>query len=136
MCQQLVGGGKSIVGWVAEGEDGNVGTLAELTPLPYRDFFERALPFSVDAGATGVADDYGAVAGQLCSVHHAAELVVVAGGADGDAGYGAEVGEVEYAVMGGTVIAHEASAVEAEDDGEGLKGDVVDDLVEGALGEG
>ena len=51
-------------------------------------------------------------------------------------GDAAQVGDVEEAVMGGAVVAGEAGAVHAEDDGELLQADVVDDGVEGALQEG
>ena len=51
-------------------------------------------------------------------------------------GSGAEVGDVEGAVVGRAVVADQAGAVHREDDVELLQADVVDDLVEGALEEG
>ena len=48
----------------------------------------------------------------------------------------AEEGQVHEAVMDGAVVADEAGAVHAEDDGEILERDFLPDLVEGALDEG
>ena len=51
-------------------------------------------------------------------------------------GSGAEVGDVEGAVVRRAVVADQAGAVHREDDVQLLQADVVDDLVEGALQEG
>ena len=69
-------------------------------------------------------------------VHHVLEFVLVLRVHVDEVGNAAEIADVEEAVVGGAVVAGEAAAVHTEDDGEILQGNVVDDLVEGALEEG
>ena len=64
------------------------------------------------------------------------ELGLVGGGHDDEAGQAAEIGDVERAGVGRAVGADEAGAVDGEAHRQLLDGDVVDDLVVGALQEG
>ncbi len=65
-----------------------------------------------------------------------AKFVFVFGRHEDDLGNAAQVGDVEEAVMRGAVVAGEAGAIHAEEDGQLLQADVVDDRIEGALEEG
>ena len=67
---------------------------------------------------------------------HVHQHRLVARGHDDDVGDRAEVGDVERAVVGGAVVPDQPGAVHREGDVEALQGDVVDDLVVGALEEG
>ena len=67
---------------------------------------------------------------------HVHEHRLVAGRHHDDVRQAAEVGDVEGAVVGRTVVADEPGAVHREDDVQLLQADVVDDLVVGALEEG
>jgi hypothetical protein len=69
-------------------------------------------------------------------VEEVGEFVLVLRLRDGGVGDVAQVGEVEEPVVGGAVVGRETGAVQAEDDGELLEADVVDDLVVRALEEG
>jgi hypothetical protein len=64
------------------------------------------------------------------------KLVFILRRHDDDVRHGAEEGEIEEAVMGGTVGAHEAAPVHRQDHRQFLQADVVDDLVVGPLQEG
>ena len=67
---------------------------------------------------------------------HARQHRLVARRHQHDVRQAAQVGDVEGAVVGRTVVADEPGAVHREDDVELLQADVVDDLVVGALQEG
>ena len=69
-------------------------------------------------------------------VEHVDQLRLITGCHHDDVRERAEVGDVEDAVVGRSVVADEPGAVHREDDVELLQADVVDDLVEGALQEG
>ena len=62
-----------------------------------------------------------------------AQGLAVAWCPNGGVGYAAEHGKVKDPVVGGAVFADHSGAVEAEDYGQLLQGDVVDPLVKGAL---
>ena len=62
--------------------------------------------------------------------------MLVVGRGKGEVGDGTEVGNVETAVVGGSVFAHKPRAVEAEHHRKGEDGTIVDDVVVSALGKG
>ena len=119
-----------------EAEHGYVVALAEQTSAPYGQGLQGAAPVGQDSAAPRVTDDEGTASGQLCRVHESAQLVLVHGRTDGQVRYGTQGCQVEGAVMRSAVLSHEARAVEAEDDGQAAQAYVVDDVVEGTLGEG
>ena len=119
-----------------EREHGGVVTRLEPSALAHGHSLEGAAPVDYRTAAAGVAYDPGAAVGQLGGEHEAAQLTLVVGGGDGEPGYGSQGGQVESAVVGGAVFAHEAGAVEAEGDGQVEQRHVVDDVVVGSLGEG
>ena len=91
--------------------------------------------WSAGADAARIADGDGAVVLER-GEQHVLQLVLVLGVHVDDVGDAAQIADVEEAVVGGAVVAGEAAAVHAEDDGEILQRNVVHDLVEGALEEG
>ena len=112
------------------------------TSEPSREDFSFAdgkdlrLGLARDAGdrAARIAD--GAGAGKLeGGLHHVGQLVFVFGRHENHLGNAAQIGDVEEAVMRGAVVAGEAGAVHAEEHGQLLQADVVDDGIEGALQE-
>ena len=64
------------------------------------------------------------------------KLLAVGRGYDAQVGNGAQVGQVEQAVVGGAVLADDSRAVDAEHHVLFLQGDIDDELVKGALEEG
>lgn len=137
------GGVKRLAGFVgggdhaAEGGDGDAFAAAQ------------GVGFAVLDGGWGVFGEAGGEAEGAARVADGGGAGVVVGGGEhvpafgggggtveGEVGDAVEVGEVERAVVGGAVCADEAGAVDGEHDGEVLQGDVVDELVVGALEEG
>ena len=68
--------------------------------------------------------------------HHVAHLLLVLGRADRQVRQGALRGEGEHALVAGTVLPHQACAVDRQEDGQVVLAHVVDELIEGALAEG
>ena len=119
----------------AEGPDHDLGAVAQDLGLADGEGDGLGFDLGARAGAARVADEAGA--GELqAGVEHVDEFVLVFGLHDRGAGDAAEVSDVEETVMRGAIGGGEAGAVHAEGDGEVLQGDVVDDLVVGALEEG
>ena len=69
-------------------------------------------------------------------VHHVLQLVLVLGVHVHEVGDAAQIADVEEAVVGGAVVAAQAAAIHAEDDGQVLERDVVHDGIERSLQEG
>ncbi|KAF5028891.1 hypothetical protein DSECCO2_654340 [anaerobic digester metagenome] len=82
-----------------------------------------------------VADGRGAAVGQGRG-QHGGKFGLAARGHDHEVRDMAQIGEVERAVVGGSVLADQAGAVEAEGHGQVLQADVVHDLVVGTLEKG
>ena len=89
-----------------------------------------------DAFAARIAEGGRAVVDGHGGRHHVLELGLVGGRHQHEARQAAEVGEIEGAGVRRPVGADEAGAVEREAHGQALDGDVVHDLVVGALQEG
>ena len=103
-------------------------------------FAERkGLGLVFDGGSGGVAarvtNEGGALVGEPGG-HHIGEFIFVGGCHEDAVRDGTEVGDVEEAVVGGAVVGRESGTVHAKEDGEFLKGDVVNDGIDGALQEG
>ena len=64
-----------------------------------------------------------------------AQFAAIGGGDEGHVGQGQQVGQVEYPVMGRSVGSYDSGAVYQQAYRKVLQGDVVDDLVVGALQE-
>ena len=64
------------------------------------------------------------------------DIELVAGGHHDHVGEEPHVGDVEAAMMGRAIGAGQPGAVEREDDGQILQGDLLEDLIEGTLQEG
>ena len=125
---QLLGQGQQ----VAESEDGEVGAVGDDLRLADGKNFGGGLAGNSGDGATWIAD--GAGTGQReRSLHHVGEFVFVAGRHENHFRNAAQVSDVEEAVVGGAIVAGEPGAIHAEEDGELLQGDVVDDGIECAL---
>ena len=87
-------------------------------------------PIDARRVAARVADgDRAGVGADDMFLHHVAQhrvqLRAVFGREHGDIGDVAQVGDVENAVMGGAVVTDQPGAIQAEDDGQVLDGDVV-----------
>ena len=124
-----------------EREEGHItlpisASIFEQTSAPHFDGLQRAAPVDPSAAAARVADEERSFGLLLCGEHEAAQFVLVVGRGKGEVGDGTEVGNVETAVVGGSVFAHKPRAVEAEHHRKGEDGTVVNDVVVGALGKG
>ena len=89
-------------------DDGYVRTILQAASFAHGYLFQRAAPVEHYASSTRIADDERPFVGQLGGIHQAAQLVLVQWRGDGQVGDGAEVGQVEYAVVCGAVFAHQA----------------------------
>ena len=85
-------------------------------------------------GAARIADGAGSGKLQSC-LHHVRQLVFILRRHQHHLGNAAQIADIEQAVMRGAVVAGEAGAVHAEQDGKLLQAHVVDDGIEGALQE-
>ena len=113
----------------AEAEEGDFGAMFD--DFGVADFEDFGLEFGDDAraDAAGVADGDGAARVVDHRPEHIDELVFVFGLHVDEIGDVAEVPDIEEAVVGGAVVAAEATAIHAEGDIEALEGHVVDDHV-------
>ena len=68
-------------------------------------------------------------------VHEVLEFVLVGRGCYRHPGDASQRSQVEDSLVGGSVLADKARPVQAEDNRKMLKGRIVDDFVEGSLGE-
>ena len=119
----------------AEGEQGDAAAVAHDLPLADRQGAHLRLRHGTVATTARVA--HRARAGVLHrGVEHLAALVLVGGRHHHQVGDTGQEGEVEGAVVGRAVGAHQAAAVDREHDRKVLQRDVVDELVVGALQEG
>ena len=135
-CFEGVDGGGCFGGYWADGEYGSLGALAQLLAAAEWGGDERTLPAGGHAAAAaGVADGQRAVVGRGGCCHEAAQGMLVARRGYGEAGDGAQVGDVEGSVVGGAVLAYYACTVDAEGDGQAQQGHVVDYVVVGPLQE-
>ena len=132
----LGGGLDGLTRHVADGadrDDGYVRTLTQSTATTDGQQLHLVLPIAQLAFAARIADDEGAAVGLVSRKHEVAKVDLVEGGGDDHVRDGAEVSQIEGAVVCGAILAHEARAVEAEHDVQPEDGCVVDHLVVGAL---
>ncbi len=132
---QRFGGLHRLVQQGAEGEDGDA--LAASAPDGLADGQGLGSPADhrAAAGAARVAHG-GRAFMRKPGVEHAMAFGLVARGHQQHVGHAAQEGEVVQARMGRAVRAHEACAVDGEQHGQVLQGDVVHGLVVAALQEG
>ena len=121
---------------VAEADDGDI--VSVLDDLAFADFQQGGFRFwlGTNAGTTWVTDGGGAVIVVGHGPEHIDEFVLILGLHVDDSGDGAEVGDIEQAVMGRTIITGKATSVHAHSHRKVLQGDIVNDHVDGALHEG
>ncbi len=133
---ELVGGLEAVGKPRAERQDGDGGTLAHDAAAADLERNADVGEFDADAFAARIAQRARPVIDDDGGRDHVAKLGLVGRGHDDEVRQAAEVGEIEGAGVGRTVGTDEAGAVEREADREFLDGDVVHDLVVGALQEG
>ena len=136
LLAQDLGGAQRDLDAVAVAEQGHAVARQQQLALADLDLLRRVGHRRALGGAAGIAEGDRAVVVVEGGAEHVHQHRLVARGHHDDVGEGAEVGDVEGAVVGGAVVADEAGAVHGEDDVQLLQADVVDDLVEGALEEG
>ena len=132
----LGGGFDGLTRHIADGadrDDGHVRPFAQSTATPNGQQLHLVLPVAQLAFAARIADDEGATVGLVSREHEVAEVDLVEGGGDDHVRDGAEVSQVEGAVVRDAILTHEARAVEAEHDVQFQYGCVVDHLIIGAL---
>ena len=130
------GGFDGLTRHVADGadrDDGYVRTLTQSTATTDGQQLHLVLPIAQLAFAARIADDEGATVGLVSRKHEVAEVDLVEGGGDDHVRDGAEVSQIEGAVVRDAILTHEARAVEAEHDVQFQYGSVVDHLIIGAL---
>ena len=120
----------------ANGHHCHVLSVAQLTSLSDGNLLQRTAPVYQLAAASGVTDDERSLVGQLCRVHQPAQLMLVHGRRNGQMGDGAQGRHVEGSMMCRSVFAHQAGAVQAQDDVQPQDGYIVDDIVVSPLGKG
>ena len=103
-------------------------------PLPIGSTEPRSA-FDPDAVATGIANRRGTVVYGGRRRHHMHQLRLIGRGHDHQAGQAAEIGDVEGSGMGRSIGADQPGAVKRKANRQTLDGNVMDDLVIGALQE-
>ena len=132
----LGGGFDGLTRHIADGADRDdryVCSLTQSTATPNGQQLHLVLPITQLAFAARIADDEGATVGLVSREHEVAEFNLVERGGDDYVRDGAEVSQVEGAVVRDAILTHEARTVEAEHDVQFQYGCVVDHLIIGAL---
>ncbi len=129
------GGLKGGLAHVAEGDDGDAGSVAE--DFGFSDFEELGFLFwdGSGAGSPGVANADGTVVVVDHRPKHVDEFIFVLGLHVDEAGDGTEETDIEQSVVRGAVVPGKSGAVHAEGDVKILQGDVMNDHVIRALHE-
>ena len=116
-------------------KDGYIFSVADFASGAHFHLFQRTTPVHQNTLSSGITDDECSLSRQLGRVHQFPQLMLVHRRGNRQIRYGAECCQIEGAMMCGTVFTHQSCTVEADDNGEIQDGEVMNDIVVGALGE-